>query len=199
MITMRKLITSLAAIPVLSLGLALPASAAVPMSQAATSCGVWRWPVKTGSDADRFKVGKTTIVTTIQHLRSLKAPSSFAGFQRRRFRGAERHTWQLDSVRLTAYRIEDDSDIHLVIRNAAGKTMIAEIPNPGCVSRKSLWRSQIAAARKAFMARDHATTSWKHVHQRITLRGLGFFDEIHDVTGQAPNGIELHPVIRVRF
>ena len=113
------------------------------MSQAATSCGVWRWPVKTGSDADRFKVDKAAIVTSIRHLRSLKAPSSFAGFQRRRFRGAERHTWQLDRVRLTAYKIEDDSDIHLVIRNAAGKTMIAEIPSPGCVSRKSLWRSQI--------------------------------------------------------
>jgi hypothetical protein len=88
---------------------------------------------------------------------------------------------------------------HLVIRNAAGKTMIAEIPSPRCVSRKSLWRSQIRAARRTFMARDHATTSWKQVHQRITLRGLGFFDEIHDVTGQAPNGIELKPVTRVRF
>lgn len=198
MIMMRKLVTALAAVPVLSLGLALPASAAVPMAHA-TSCGAWRWPVKTGSDADRFKVDKTAIVTTIHHLRSLKAPSSFAGHQRRRFRGAERHTWQLDGVRLTAYRIEDDSDIHLVIRNAAGKTMIAEIPSPRCVSRNSLWRSQIAAARRTFMARDHATTSWKRVHQRITLRGLGFFDEIHDVTGQAPNGIELHPVTRVRF
>jgi hypothetical protein len=196
---MRRLVV-LAAIPAVSLGLALPASAAVPaFSPGATLCGVWRWPVKTGSDADRHKVGKTAMVTTIRHLRSLKAPSSFAGFQDHRFRGAERHTWQLDRVRLTAYRIEDDSDIHLVIRNAAGKTMIAEIPSPRCVSRKSLWRAQIAAARKAFMARDHATTDWKHVHQRITLRGLGFFDEIHDVTGQAPNGVELHPVIRVRF
>ena len=150
-------------------------------------------------DADRFKVDKTVIVTSIHHLRSFKAPSSFAGFQRHRFRSAERHAWQLDRVRLTAYRIEDDSDIHLVIRNAAGKTMIAEIPSRRCVSRKSLWRSQITAARRTFMSGDHATTSWKHVHQRITLRGLGFFDEIHDVTGQAPNGIELHPVTRVRF
>ena len=148
---MRKLITALTAVPVLSLGLALPASAAAPMAKAATSCGVWRWPVKTGSDADRFKVDKTAIVTTIQHLRSLKAPSSFAGFQRRRFRGAERHTWQLDRVRLTAYRIEDDSDIHLVIRNAAGKTMIAEIPSPRCVSRKSLWR---------WRSRRRARRSW---------------------------------------
>jgi hypothetical protein len=197
---MRGIATVLAAVPVISLGLLVPASAAAAVtSPQATSCGVWRWPVKTGSDADRFKVDKTAIVTTIRHLRSLKAPSSFAGFQDHRFRGAERHTWQLDRVRLTAYRIEADSDIHLVIRNAAGKTMIAEIPSPGCVSRKSLWRSQIADARKTFMARDHATTSWKHVRQRITLRGLGFFDEIHDVTGQAPNGIELHPVTRVRF
>jgi hypothetical protein len=37
------------------------------------------------------------------------------------------------------------------------------------------------------------------VNRRITLRGLGFFDEIHNVTGQAPNGIELHPVTLVRF
>lgn len=197
---MRKVVTTAAAVLVVWLGMALPARAAVPMSSpAAGSCGVWRWPVKTGSDADRFKVGTTAIVTTIARLRSLAKPSSFAGFQRHRFRGAERHTWQLDRVRLTAYKIEDDSDIHLVIRNAAGKTMIAEIPSPRCVSRKSLWRAQIAAARRTFLARDHATTSWRHVHQRITLRGLGFFDEIHDVTGQAPNGIELHPVTRVRF
>jgi hypothetical protein len=199
MTTMRRFVLP-GAVLALSLGLALPASAATPVfAPTATPCGVWRWPVKTGSDADRFKVDKTATVTSIRHLRSLRAPSSFAGFQRHRFRRAERHTWQLDSVRLIAYRIEDDSDIHLVIRNAAGKTMIAEIPSPGCVSPRSLWRSQISAARKAFMARDHATRDWKHVNQRITLRGLGFFDEIHNVTGQAPNGIELHPVTRVRF
>jgi hypothetical protein len=63
---------------------------------------VWRWLVKTGSDADRFKVDKTAIVTSIHHLRSLMAPSSFAGFQRHRFRGGERHTWQLDRARRTA-------------------------------------------------------------------------------------------------
>lgn len=201
---MSRLLAIVAGILGLSLWLALPAGAAlVPAMtarQAVTSCGEWRWPVKTGSDRDRLKVDKTAIVTSIRYLRSRKPPSSFSFYyQDHRFRGAERHTWQLDRVRLTAYRIEDDSDIHLVIRNAAGRTMIAEIPRPGCVSHTSLWRSQIAAARRAFMARDHATTDWKHVRQRITLRGLGFFDEIHNVTGQAPNGIELHPVTRVRF
>jgi hypothetical protein len=33
----------------------------------------------------------------------------------------------------------------------------------------------------------------------IDIKGLGFFDEEHDVTGAAPNKIELHPVIYIRF
>jgi hypothetical protein len=197
---MRALLAAATAAAAAGGGTALAStSVAASPAVAATTCGEFRWPVKTGADADRFKVDKTAIVTSIHHLRSLSAPSSFSGHQSHRFRGAERHTWQLTHALLTQYKIEDDGDIHLVLRSAAGKTMIAEIPRPSCVSRRSLWKRQITAARSAFMARDHATTDWKHVHQRITLRGLGFFDEVHNVTGQAPNGIELHPVTRVRF
>ena len=29
--------------------------------------------------------------------------------------------------------------------------------------------------------------------------GLGFFDEEHNVTGAAPNDIELHPVVYIKF
>jgi hypothetical protein len=204
MITMRKLTAILAgflAIPGLSLWLALPASAApaaVPGIHAATTCGVWRWPVKTGSDADRRKVSKTVVDTTIRYLRARTAPSSFAGHQNRRFRGAERHTYQL-TTRLTQFRLEDDGDIHLVLKNRSGKTMIAEIPRPGCVARSSLWKRAIRAARSSFTNRYRVTTSWHFVNRRIRIRGLGFFDEIHNVTGQAPNGIELHPVTRIRF
>jgi hypothetical protein len=137
-------------------------------------------------------------VTSIRHLRSLTAPYSFAGHQSHRFRGVERHTWKL-ITRLTQYREEDGGDIHLVLTNSAGKHMIAEIPVGRCVSVRSLWKKQIASARASFARHLHVTTSWHHVHRKITLVGLGFFDEIHDVTGQAPNGIELHPVIRVSF
>jgi hypothetical protein len=31
---------------------------------------------------------------------------------------------------------------------------------------------------------------------RATIRGIGFFDFLHGQTGVAPNGIELHPVLR---
>ena len=178
-------------------GLAVGVGPAQP--SLASSCGVWRWPVKTGSDADRHKVSKTVDLTSIKHLVGLSAPSSFPDYyQKHRFRGAERHTWQI-TARLTQFRLEDDGDIHLVLKDSSGRHMIAEIPAPGCVARASLWKAAIKAARANFTHRYPVTTSWHYVHRKIIIRGLGFFDEIHDVTGQARNGIELHPVTRVRF
>jgi hypothetical protein len=168
--------------------------------RAATTCGSWRWPVKTGADRDRHAVSKTVIHTTIRFLRTRTAPSSFPSFfQNHRFRGAERHIYQLKGTRLTAFKLEDDGDIHLILVNNLGKSMIAEIPKPGCVRSASLWRSAIKSARASFMHRYSVTTSWHHVNQRITIRGLGFFDEVHGQDGVAPNGIELHPVISIHF
>jgi hypothetical protein len=37
------------------------------------------------------------------------------------------------------------------------------------------------------------------VNRRINIGGLGFFDELQGQVGVAPNGIELHPVIHIRF
>ncbi len=166
----------------------------------AASCGSWRWPVKTGADKDRHAVRTAVVRTTIRYLRARTAPSSFPSYyQNHRFRGAERHIYQLDGTRLTAFKLEDDGDIHLILKNNLGKSMIAEIPRPGCVRSSSLWRAAIATARASFMRRYTVTTSWHHVSRRITIRGLGFFDEVHGQDGVAPNGIELHPVISVRF
>ena len=58
---MRKLLAVMAAIPVLLLGLALPASAAAPVSQAATSCGVWRWPAPDQPDFYVADLGKRAL------------------------------------------------------------------------------------------------------------------------------------------
>jgi hypothetical protein len=32
----------------------------------------------------------------------------------------------------------------------------------------------------------------------VEVTGIGFFDRVHGETGQAPNGIELHPVLDLR-
>ena len=34
--------------------------------------------------------------------------------------------------------------------------------------------------------------------QMVEVTGVGFFDRVHGETGQAPNGIELHPVLGLR-
>jgi hypothetical protein len=41
--------------------------------------------------------------------------------------------------------------------------------------------------------------SWHYVYRSVNIQGLGFFDEEHNVTGAAPNDIELRPVTYIRF
>ena len=186
-----------------------PASAAPPVTSPRRApavtihCGVWRWPVKTGSDADRSRVSGHTIATSIAYLAKQRAPSSFADYyQNHRFSGGanvERHIWKI-TAQLVALKLEDDGDIHLRLRNASGQTMIAEMPLGSCVSSRSLWKTAIIAARSYITRRYHVSLSrWTYVHRTITLRGLGFFDEEHGVTGAAPNDVELHPVIQATF
>ena len=41
--------------------------------------------------------------------------------------------------------------------------------------------------------------SWHYVYRSVNIQVLGFFDEEHNVTGAAPNDIELRPVTYIRF
>ena len=41
--------------------------------------------------------------------------------------------------------------------------------------------------------------SWRYLYRSIDIRGLGFFDEENNVTGTAPDDIELRPVTYIRF
>jgi hypothetical protein len=178
------------------------ASPVVPHRVArASSCGSWRWPVKTGSDADRFQVDRTARNTSIHYLRTLNPPPQFGSFAHdHRIKWPEFHTWRLRHAFLVKAIREDDRDLHLVLRNRHGKTMIAEIPSPSCVGAKSLWKTQIRRARRSVTSRYTIThESWTHIRRYVTIKGLGFFDEIHGQTGVAPNGIELHPVTRIRW
>ena len=163
---------------------------------AAVSCPYDRGPVKEGSDADRFKVSTTVTATTLGYLLGRPKPSSYP--QSSRIAPTELHTWQLTAV-LTQYKIQGDSDIHMVLKDSAGRTMIAEIPYGACVPSTSRWRSAIASARATFTYLYPVSTSWHYVHRSITVKGLGMFDPPHGQTGAAPNGVELHPVTAVGF
>jgi hypothetical protein len=166
------------------------------LSLVATRCGTERWPVKTATDYDRNKIHQRAVDSTIKYMDSRPAPSNKP--QSTRIRPVEVTTYRVHA-RLVEYKQEADNDYHLVLRDASGRTMIAEIPAPSCVGRISPERNKIVAARRWFNQHYDATSDYKTAGQRVIVTGVGFFDYLHGQTGVAPNGIELHPVVAVRY
>jgi hypothetical protein len=183
------------AVAALALG-ALPAAA---MPQAIRGdCGVWRWDVKTLSDPDRTDVNFDPQLTTVQALRTRDDQPSSLHTDTARIWPVEKKTY-IVKARVISATIEDDSDIHLVIsqRNATSRKMIVEFPAPACVA-SPFKRPAIAAAREAMLDNcgGISSSSFTQLSGNVEVTGVGFWDEIHGQTGVAPNGIELHPVLK---
>ena len=166
------------------------------MELAASGCGIERWSVKTGTDPDASRVSSTVTHSSIAALISVSAPANPPA--NGRVAPQELQTFELRDITLVNYKIESDSDYHLVLSDGS-RTMISEIPAPGCVGSSSPFLSRIRAARAAFDARFTATPSLQTANVTATVTGVGFFDRIHGQTGVAPNGIELHPVLSICF
>ena len=182
-------------------GLLLVASATLFPSSLTAKCGVERWPVKTGTDSDAGLVDLTTAThTTIANLTQLPNPDPHHVLGNNRLQPTETTVWEVDAV-LNAYAKESDSDYHLVIKDDAGRTMIAEIPDPGCVQGPSPFSQGISNARTEFDSQFTATSTFQSANVPIRIRGVGMFDFIHSrpQRGVAPNAIELHPVLDIIF
>jgi hypothetical protein len=166
---------------------------------ASAACGVWRWDVKTLSDPLRTTVDFSAIPKNLLRLRRLTAPSSL-GSTTPRLPGIERHTYDVRAQVVEA-KVEDDEDIHLVIasRRYPNRTMIVEFPNPNCIA-SGFKRDRMRAARREVLdaCGSFSTSSFTTLRGNVRIKGVGFWDEIHGQTGVAPNGIELHPVLRFR-
>lgn len=164
-----------------------------------------RWAVKTGADrgSGRFNLNAPR-PATVAELTSLPRPENLprrSGQADTRFRPVETTLYTLD-VDIVRYKLEkDDQDYHVVVKdhNGGSQTMIVEFPDPTFISRRSPFRQLAGEARDAFFERFRPTSAFKRktAHARIT--GVGFFDFIHGQSGVAPNGIEIHPVIGVKF
>jgi hypothetical protein len=168
-------------------------------------CGVERWSVKTLADQAAASIGYAThTYTNIPKLRALPNDQPSA-----REAPTETTVFQLTKTHVIAFKLEGDSDIHLVLKSGIdGSTMIAEIPDPGCINANSdpatfNAQIQIGQVRAAFMAYVVAhglslQTFFQTVDWKVTLRGVGFLDFGHGQTGVAPNAIELHPLLFFR-
>ena len=181
---------------ILAAAFLMGATLAPPHLQA-QSCGVERWSVKTGTDADKGLVNVASSTSnTIVTLRSWPAPNPIPA--NNRVAPYETTVWVLDAT-LVEYKSESDSDYHLVLKDAAGNTMIGEIPLPACVGSSSPFLSKITSARSKFDAMYNPTGSFQTANIPVRVTGVGMFDFLHGQTGVAPNGIELHPILDIVF
>lgn len=163
----------------------------------ATACGVERWSVKTGIDRDARLVNLRSITpTNIIKMRSLTPPAVLPTTSR--IRPVETTVWSESAV-LARFKMETDSDYHLVLSDTGGRTMIAEIPHPQCVGSQSPFLPAIRSVRRAFDSRYTVTDQWQRVKVPVQVSGVGFFDFKHGQSGVAPNAIELHPVLALSF
>jgi hypothetical protein len=165
--------------------------------------GEHRWGVKTLSDqaADRVRYNKPKR-HTVEYMLNRTDPHVGATTARD-LDGShvEITVYQLVGVRLVNARIEEDGDIHLVIRDKHPEhMMIVEFPNTLCKGADSS-----AHTDEMTLARDDFTTlcglpSWatrikKAGPKRLTgwaaVIGVGFFDLKHGTpqVGVAPNNI----------
>jgi uncharacterized protein (TIGR03437 family) len=160
-------------------------------------CGVERWAIKTGTDADANLADlNTAAAATVGSLAVLPAPANLPADRRQL--PVETTQFAVNAI-LTDFKLESDSDYHIVLSDGAGKTLIAEIPDPKCVAQGSPFTAGIGNARSEFDARLKATTTFQSANILVQVKGIGFFDFLHGQRGAAPNGIELHPVLDVVF
>src|SRR2546425_2349441 len=181
----------------LALAFVLPFEAVgTPSAVIAATCGVERWSVKTGTDPDAGLVNTSVVTpTSVAALDSLPKPVSLPA--NNRIQPTETTVFSITAT-LTVFKLEADSDYHLVLSDGSN-TMIVEIPSPACVGSASPFLSAITSTRSNFDTTYTATTSFKTANAPVTVTGVGFFDFLPGQTGVAPNGIELHPLLDISF
>lgn len=168
------------------------------------ACGTWRWSVKTGTDYDVGKINLLPQPTTILALTGL---STVTGSYCNRTTN-ELNTYYLKDVSLKFEALESDGDYHIVAEDVStGATMVTEVPFPGCVGQSACSSSQplyceITHARAAVDAKNPTQAYGDMGYGSII--GVGFFDTDELMNhpgpaGEAPNGIELHPILAICF
>jgi lamin tail-like protein/S-layer family protein len=176
-----------------------PASISLTIQAASVcnGCGVERWSVKTGTDSDAPSIDLSSpTATTISEMRTWATPNPIPSSNRV---APHETTLYVVNATLTLYKLESDSDYHLVMQDGSGNTIVTEIPCPGCVGASSPFAAAIANARAVFDAHYTATGSFQTANVPVQVKGIGMFDFPHGQTGAAPNQIELHPIVDIVF
>jgi hypothetical protein len=160
----------------------------------ALACGRERWDVKTLTDQDASQVNLVPQVATVADLIDLPAPVQPTSRVRQEF-----NTYQLTGT-VTFAKLEADNDIHMILADPDGRTMIIESPCRDC-AQNSIVHDEIATVRQTVEAQFPTAASGgvENTSVPVTVTGVAFFDRLHGQDGVAPNGIELHPILSFVF
>jgi hypothetical protein len=177
-------------------GVTLGACAAALLVPACTVCVHGRnWPFKIGTDPDARYVSMDPVPTTIAEL--IAIPHVERPPDMRRI-PAELRTYTLRDVTLRSFQRSPDGDVHMVLSDAEGHTMIAEATPPGCTADTSPWRDRIVEVRA--VVEDlvgQSLIGWGPWY--VSMMGVGYMDSLHGQPGVAPNGMEIHPILAICF
>lgn len=157
-------------------------------------CGTQRWDVKTLQDDEASEINFTPLKSSVHKQLKFIKPD----YHDDNLRDAtEKRVYQIDCI-LIKYKVEDDSDWHLVVQDLNSKEqMVIEIPDPECDEIKNNPRfNKLTLVRKRLVAQvGPVTTQFRKPPPNTKLRitGVGFFDKPNHPIGF--KGRELHPVI----
>jgi hypothetical protein len=152
--------------------------------------------VKTLTDPGASSVDMRPQATSIEALAATSPPATDSP----RTAPVETHVSQLSHVHVNGLEQEPDGDIHLVVSDPQGRTMIAEFPNAACLSgAPSAPRAAMNSARNELLAAyGQPGPGFNRASGTVSLAGVGFFDVLHGQVGAASNGVELHAVLVFR-
>jgi hypothetical protein len=154
------------------------------------------WPFKIGTDPQGSSVSLVPVPTTIDALRAIphvERPGSGL-----RIVPVELTSYELRDVTLQSFQRAPDGDVHMVVADEHGHTMIVEAAPPFCTDARSPWRAQISAVRE--IVDREIPMAMIGTHRRVvSLAGPAYIDSLHGQIGVAPNGIEIHPILAMCF
>jgi hypothetical protein len=180
-------------------------------SPSVEGCPMVRYAVRFGRDDDAKLVDLSAFTrTTIDAMRSWPAPGSLPSGNR--IAPYETTVVALEATVLD-YQKErslDGSDYRLVLSDPSGRTIVAKISSPDCAEievednqgldlPESRFVAGLESSRAEVAGRLSPTTMVKQAGIRVRIVGIGMFEMPSGQSGEAPNGIQLNPVLQVSF
>jgi hypothetical protein len=203
---MRRAAVALAVLAGLLTFAAVEAPGKARSAASAVCTGVYRWKIKTLSDAQAGQVDLQPVDAGVADFWVDKKPPGFKSSLRNpplettvyRVKANLREARWVNEPS-TAMKKGGDLDIHLVIEALTdpNTTMVVEFPFKDCVHASTLLKNRMVAARQAFVTDCTGGTVRRQFHNlsgTATITGVGFYDKPH-ASGASQFGVELHPVL----